>query len=78
MEYAIAAIIVVVLGFAAWLGVRAYDAGKTKQAAEEWREAAKKRRKGETILAEPVAEERGWLASARRRLHRKMQDDADD
>jgi hypothetical protein len=74
--YAIAALVVATLGAGAWLAVRAYDAGQTKQAEKAWRAGAVKRREADEVMAEPVADEGGWLAAARRRLHR-MQDDPD-
>ena len=77
MEYVLAAVILAVLSFCVWIGVEFYQAGQDKKEVDERRRAAKQRRKGDEIMAEPVAEETGWLASARRRL-RRMQDDPDD
>ena len=78
MGYAYAVIVLAVVSFFVWVILRVADSAREKKAAEDMRAAIKRRRKGDAVMAEPVADEDGWLASARRRLARKLQDDADD
>ena len=77
MWYAIAAAITAMLSFCVWIGLRLYEAGREKKAAEDMRAAIKRRRKGDEVMAEPVADEDSWLANGRGRLARKLQDDSD-
>lgn len=60
-------------------GAFAYFAGRKTGTATTERDQLKddlgKRRKGDAVMSEPVADEHGWLARSRERLHR-MQDDS--
>ena len=68
MEYVTAAIIVAVLGFCVFLGIRAYEAGQDRQVRKDLEDAAKRRKKADEILAEQTADEDAWLDRAKRRL----------
>ena len=58
------------VGVIVWAVIRSGRSGARRQEARSLKEGARRRRKGDEVMSQPVANERDWLERQRRRLAR--------
>ena len=71
---AMLALIVAIIVLVVWLSRSRSSEVKAKVESKELKQAQENRREGDQIMAEPVADEDSWLASARARVAHKLRD----
>lgn len=74
MEYALVALIALLVGAGIWMYIQGRTSGKDSAKVDIHEDADKRREKGDAIMAEPIADESEWLDAQ----HKRMPDSSDD